>query len=77
MIKIADVEVICSDSDYKVVVAVYRSTISPKRLTVHIEKIVPVPPRQPQEPLGEPEVVKVVSQGDSRVFGAPLYPMKR
>jgi len=73
-VKIDDVEVICSDQDYKLIVAVYRSTISPKRLTVHIEKVVPVPPRQPKEPMPEPDVCQVVSGGDSRLFKGLLYP---
>lgn len=73
MIKIEDVEVICSDSAYKLVVAVYRSTTSPKRLIVHIERIVVAPPIQLQEPLGEPDVAKVVGIGNSRVFKALLY----
>lgn len=77
MIKIEDVEVVCSDPAYKIIVAVFRSTVSPKRLTVHIEKIVVAPPVQPQEPLGEPDVAKVVGVGESRVFKGLLYPTKK
>ena len=75
MIKIEDVEVVCSDPAYKMVVAVYRSKMSPKRLTVHIERIVVAPPVQPKEPLCEADVAKVVGVGDSKVFKGLLYPL--
>ena len=77
MFKVKEVEVVCSDNGYKLVVAVYRSSLTPEKITVHIERVIPIPPRVPQEPLGEPEVAQVVSSGDGRIYKAHLYPLKR
>ncbi len=73
--KYPEVKVMNSADGYTVKVAVFRHVTSPKEITVHIESIHPLPPRQPEEFTSS--VCKLVKPGEGHSFKVEsTYPEK-
>ena len=70
--KYPKVTILNSAEDYIVTVAVYRHVSSREEISVHIQSIHPIPPREPEEP-SDP-VCKLVPPGESESFNPTLYP---
>ena len=68
--------VICSDQRFKAKVAVYRHSMTPREISVHILEIYPIPPKEPKVP-PEDNVTKVIVPGETVTFEAKLYPGKK
>lgn len=73
--KYPKVTILNSDDGYIVTVAVYRHVSSPEEISVHIQSIHPIPPRDPEEP-SDP-VCQLVPPGETKTFDPTLYPPRR
>ncbi len=72
--KHSKVTILNSVEDYIVTVAVYRHVSSPEEISVHIQSIYPIPPREPQE--SSDPVCKLVRPGEPTTFNPMLYPAR-
>lgn len=67
------VEVISSAAGYVLRVSVYRHVTTPRKITVHIESVYPLPPEEPDE--SADQVSKLVKLGEGKKFDiSTLYP---
>ena len=73
--KYPKVTILNSAEDYIVTVAVYRHVSSPEEISVHIQSIHPIPPREPEEP-SDP-VCQLVPPAETKTFDPTLYPPRR
>ena len=69
------VKVYCSDTRFKLKVAVYRHTTTPNEISVHIEEVYPIPPAEPVA--GNKSIAQVIVPGSETEFLAKIYPVSK